>query len=68
MKKFTLFVRMFDDIYDDGRFVFEATDQKEAQKKGNKWARYQGISSQDIKVKESEGNELNWTVNNESVE
>jgi len=67
MIKFTLFVKMFDDVYDDGRFVFEAVDQKEAQKKGNKWARYQGMSHSDIMVKESEGSELNWTVDNGSV-
>jgi len=68
MIKFTLFVKMFDNVYDDGRFVFEAKDLKEAQKLGNKWARYQGMSHSDIMVKESEGYELNWKVDNDLVD
>jgi len=68
MIKFTLFVKMFDMVYDDGRFVFEAKDLKEAKTKGNKWARYQGYSANDIMVKESEGYELNWKVDNDLVD
>jgi hypothetical protein len=58
---------MFDDIYDDGRFVFNAKDLKDAQNKGYGWARYQGFSKNDVMVKESKGAELNWSVDNDYV-
>ena len=67
MKKFTLFVRMFDDVYDDGRFIFEAKDQKDANKKASGWARYHGMGRSDVMTRESEGRELNWAIDNECM-
>jgi hypothetical protein len=58
---------MFDNVYDDGRFIFEAKDLKDAQNKGSGWARYQGFSKNDVMVKESKGTELNWLIDNDCV-
>jgi len=61
MKKYILHVLMFDEVYDP-RLAFEAKDLKDAEKKSFGFARYHGMNRSDVMVKEPEGLEANWSL------
>ena len=49
------------------RFTFEAKNQKNANKKALRWARYQNFSSQEVIANIAKDEQLNWTLHNEYV-
>ena len=49
------------------RFTFDATNQKQADKRAQKWARYHSFSLDDVKAVISYGSQLNWEPHNEYV-
>lgn len=66
MKKFTLYLRMYDDEW-EARFAFEAKDEAEAISKAKGWARYHSFSQRDVKVKPATPHEAQHWLHNEYV-
>lgn len=59
MTKYTIWTDQIGDNNEDDfcpRFTFEAKNQKDASKKASEWARYQGLTQQEVIAKPTEGN------------
>ena len=65
---------LLDDMMGEGkdedfypRFTFTADNIEGAEEKAFGWARYQGLSVKEVKVREAQGEELDWNTHNEYV-
>lgn len=74
---YTMCTRGYEGATPQAVFTFKAEDQKDADEKAGNWARYHGFSfytdnvnasRSDVVVREAQGNELNWAINQEYVD
>lgn len=66
MNTYTLEVRMHADNFDP-RFAFNAESEDDAKSKARGWAQYQGMTMDDVRVRESTEHEAKNWIHNEYI-